>query len=254
MDSNKLISLSKKLYPRLKGKTPSTISSLIMSESHYQPIKEVLNGEEILILTFLIKGQTQTNDTDLLYQHIINNLFVFSFLEVTGDEAEDECGRCYGDGKEDCYTCDGDGNENCDECDGTGEDEEGGPCDYCHGGGYVTCGNCHGSGVESCNYCDGSGYVVKESYLPFRQDYYASFDPKLYSILEVIDEEQPINNNLIEMVMDSKYTFLFNEYDGDTDMLPSELKYDDTMFVGVAKGDLRFTKGNNLQDRNLSSY
>jgi hypothetical protein len=254
MDSNKLISLSKKLSSMLKGKPLSTICGLIMSETHYQPVKEVLSGEEILILTFLIKGQNQTNDTNLLYKHITNNLFVFSFIEVTGDEAEDECGRCNGDGRDDCYTCDGGGKEDCEECDGTGDDEEGGPCDYCHGGGYVTCDNCNGGGQETCSYCDGSGYVVKEDYLPFRQDFYASLDPKLYATLEIMDEEDEVPDNLNERVINSKYTFLFNYYDGDTDMLPSGFETDDTMFVGVTKGDLRFTKGRNLEDRNLSSY
>ena len=252
MDASKLISLSKKLSPKLRGKPLSTICGLIMSETHYQPVKEVLNGEEILILTFLIKGQNQTNDVDLLYKYISSNLFVFSLLEVTGDVVEDECGRCNGDGRTDCYTCDGSGQEDCSNCDGSGEDEDGGRCEYCDGDGQITCDNCGGDGIESCDYCDGSGYVVKEDYLPFRQDYYASLNTKLYSTLEIMDEEEEVPNNLLEKVADSKNTFLFNETDGSSDSLPIEPN--ETMFVGVAKGNLRFTKGYNIEDRNLLSY
>jgi hypothetical protein len=80
MDSNKLISLSKKLSPMLKGKPLSTICGLIMSETHYQPVKEVLSGEEILILTFLIKGQNQTNDTNLLYKQAISSMVKLLFF------------------------------------------------------------------------------------------------------------------------------------------------------------------------------
>ena len=251
MDSNKLISLSKKLSPMLKGKPLSTICGLIMSETHYLPVKQVLSGEEILILTFLIKGQNQTNDADLLYKHITNNLYVFSLLEVTGDEVEDECNRCNGDGRTDCYSCDGSGEEDCSNCGGSGEDDEE-PCDYCQGDGQITCDNCSGDGIESCDYCDGSGYVVIEDYLPFRQGYFASLDSKLYPTLEVMSEEEEVPDNLLERVYDSKNTFLFNETEGSSDSLP--IGPNESMFVGIAKGDLRFTKGHNLEDRNLLSY
>ena len=213
MDANKLISLSKKLYPRFKGKHLTTICGIIMNDAHYHPVKEVLNGDEILILTFLIKGQNQTNDVDSLYKYITNNLFVFCFLEVTGDEVEDECGRCDGEGRTDCYTCDGSGEEDCTECGRSGEDEDGGRCEYCDGDGQITCNDCGGNGIESCDYCDGSGHIVKEGYLPFRQDYYASLDSKLFSTLEIMDEEEEVPDNLLEKVADSKNTFLFCKSD-----------------------------------------
>ena len=54
MEPNKLLLLAKKLHPSLRTKTPSVICQLILNDAHYEPIRNLLTGKQIIILSFLI--------------------------------------------------------------------------------------------------------------------------------------------------------------------------------------------------------
>ena len=82
MEPNKLLLLAKKLHPSLRTKTPSVICQLILNDAHYEPIRNLLTGKQIIILSFLINGLNRTEDIDSLYKQIVGNMFVFSTVVV----------------------------------------------------------------------------------------------------------------------------------------------------------------------------
>lgn len=61
-----------------------------------------------------------------------------------GEEVQEICSVCQGNGEEECRECGGEGNFECFECDGSGND---------------TCGECDGGGQSYCRYCGGTGEV-----------------------------------------------------------------------------------------------
>lgn len=61
-----------------------------------------------------------------------------------GEEVEETCSVCDGDGKEECRECGGHGNFECFDCDGRGDE---------------SCSECDGGGQNYCRYCGGSGEV-----------------------------------------------------------------------------------------------
>ena len=261
MEPNKLLLLSKKLHPSLRTKTPSVIFQLILNDAHYEPIRNLLTGKQIIVLSFLINGLNRTEDISSLYEQIIGNMFVFSTVEVNDDTPEDGCQSCGGKGKSHCKDCNGKGEVNCEDCDGDGEiyssDEDGGgPCDTCQGGGRVECEQCNGDQEETCNDCDGSGWVYKYGYVTITQDYYVSYDTKIYSLLETKDEESDMESEIDHKITKSSRTFIFDFTDGDTDKLPSEASNGDRLFVGLDKGDVEFGKGRNklIDYNNLTNY
>ena len=261
MEPNKLLLLAKKLYPSLRTKTPSVICQLILKDTHYEPIRNLLTGKQIVVLSFLINGLNRTEDISSLYEQIIGNMFVFSTVEVEDEDPEDGCQSCGGDGNYRCDECNGNGEVECEECDGDGEiyssDEDGGgACDTCQGGGRVECNQCYGEGSETCHNCDGSGSISKYGYVTITQDYYVSYDTKIYSLLETKDVEDFMESEIDHKITKSSRTFIFDSLDGDTDKLPSEASNGDRLFVGLDKGDVEFGKGvNKLIDYNsLEQY
>ena len=261
MEPNKLLLLSKKLHPSLRTKTPSVIFQLILNDAHYEPIRNLLTGKQIIVLSFLINGLNRTEDISGLYEQIIGNMFVFSTVEVEDGDPEEGCPSCGGDGKFRCDNCNGNGEVECDDCDGEGEiyssDEDGGgPCDTCQGGGRVDCNQCDGEGDETCQECDGSGNISKYGYVTITQDYYVSYDTKIYSLLETKEDEIDMDSEIDHKITKSSKTFIFDSTDGDTDNLPSEASNGDRLFVGLDKGDVEFGKGvNKLIDYNdLTNY
>ena len=256
MEPNKLLLLAKKLHPSLRTKTPSVICQLILNDAHYEPIRNLLTGKQIIILSFLINGLNRTEDIDSLYKQIVGNMFVFSTVEVEDEDPEDGCQSCGGDGNYRCDECNGNGEVECEDCDGDGviysSDEDGeGTCDTCQGGGRVECEQCDGEGSERCQECDGSGSVSKYGYVTITQDYYVSYDTKIYSLLETKDEESDMESEIDHKITKSSRTFIFDFTDGDTDKLPSEASNGDRIFVGLDKGDVDFGKGvNKLIDYN----
>ena len=83
------------------------------------------------------------------------------------DDGNNQCSNCDGSGtetgeddegeevEEPCSVCDGDGQEECRECGGHGNFE----CYSCDGSGNETCGECDGGGQNYCRHCSGSGEV-----------------------------------------------------------------------------------------------
>jgi len=248
MEPNRLLLLAKKLHPSLRTKTPSVISQLILKDIHYEPIRKLLTGKEIIILSFLINGLNRTEDINSLYEQIVSGMFVFSILEVDDEEPEYNCENCGGGGDVMCYKCDGTGDVDCSDCDGEGEiyssdDDGGGTCNTCQGGGNVECYECNGSGRDTCSECYGSGATSKYGYVTITQDFYVSYDPKIYSLLETKDEESEMDSEIDHKITKSSRTFIFDRLEGDTDKLPSEASNEDRIFVGIDKGDVEFGKG-----------
>lgn len=256
MEPNKLLLLAKKLHPSLRTKTPSVICQLILNDPHYEPIRNLLTGKQIIILSFLINGLNRTEDIDSLYEQIIGNMFVFSTVEVEDGDPEVGCPSCGGDGNSRCDDCNANGEVECEDCDGEGEiyssdQDGGGSCNTCQGGGRVECEQCDGEGIKSCQECDGSGSISKYGYVTITQDYYVSYDTKIYSLLETKDVESDMESEIDHKITKSSRTFIFDFTDGDTDKLPSEASYGDRIFVGLDKGDVDFGKGaNKLIDYN----
>ena len=251
MEPYKLFLLAKKLHPSLRTKVPSVICQLILKDTHYEPIRNLLTGKQIIILSFLINGLNRTEDISSLYEQIMGNMFVFSIVEVEDETPEDGCQSCGGDGKLRCNNCNGNGEVDCEDCDGDGEiyssDEDGGgPCDTCQGGGRVECEQCGSEGEETCQECDGSGSISKYDYVTITQDYYVSYDTKIYSLLETKDEESDMGYEIDHKITKSSRTFIFDSLDGNTDKLPKESSNGDRIFVGVDKGDVEFGKGHNV--------
>lgn len=261
MEPNKLLLLAKKLYPSLRTKTPSVIFRLILNDTHYEPIRNLLTGKQIIILSFLINGLNRTEDISSLYEQIIGNMFVFSTVEVEDGDPEDGCQSCGGDGNYRCDECNGNGEVECEECDGDGEiyssDEDGGgTCDTCQGGGRVECNQCYGEGSETCHDCDGSGSISKYGYVTITQDYYVSYDTKIYSLLETKDVEDFMGSEIDHKITKSSRTFIFDFTDGDTDKLPSKASKGDRLYVGLDKGEVEFGKGLNklIEYNDLANY
>ena len=261
MEPNRLLLLSKKLHPSLRTKTPSVICQLILKDPHYEPIRNLLTGKQIIILSFLINGLNRTEDVSSLYEQIIGNMFVFSTVEVEDENPEEGCSSCGGDGSLRCDECNGHGEVECEECGGDGEiyssyEDGGGSCDTCQGGGRVECDQCFGEGHDECYECDGSGYQSKYGYVTITQDYYVSYDTKIYSLLETKDEESDMESEIDHKITKSSKTFIFDSTSGDTDNLPSEASNGDRIFVGLDKGDVEFGKGSNklIDYNNLTNY
>ena len=71
MEPYKLFLLAKKLHPSLRTKVPSVICQLILKDTHYEPIRNLLTGKQIIILSFLINGLNRTEDISSLYEQML---------------------------------------------------------------------------------------------------------------------------------------------------------------------------------------
>jgi hypothetical protein len=254
MESSKLILLAKKLGRSLKTMRPGDICHMIMTNTHYEPVRTRLSGNEVIILSFLIYGESRGVNAEILYEKIISNLFAFSIVEITDEYPDEECHYCYGDGKYDCRTCDGTGEVDCEECGGIGEDDEGNSCDECGGDGKFECNDCNGAGEESCDYCDGTGYIEKDGYVGITQEYYVSYDKNLFSTMELKDDESEVDSNLETKINNSSKTFMFDYGDGVTDMIDDSFGGGDKMFVGSKRDPKINNRGQKLIDVNFTSY
>jgi len=129
---------------------------------------EIIGGENIIKLTFLIYSYKKTQSFELA-EEILNDLMFLYLLFSDGSNHREICEPCGGDGQVECNTCDGTGETPCEECDSTGEitcdtcngsgidpDNEEESCWDCNGDGVRTCPSCHGDTFETCPECYGT--------------------------------------------------------------------------------------------------
>ena len=247
MEPYKLLLLAKKLHPGLRTRKPSTLCRLFLTDVHYQPINRLLSAKEMIVLSLLINGLNRNENITQLYEQILGNMFIFSTAEVEDENPEEGCTFCAGDGQITCRECNGSGNVDCEECDGEGQiydsDEDGGgTCQVCDGGGEMTCDECEGTGYEICFNCEGSGSVVMDGFMNVTQDFYVSYDSKIYSLLETKHEGDEMKPELDHIISKSSRTFVFNSHNGETNKMSEEVSNGDRIFVGLEKGDIQFIK------------
>lgn len=129
---------------------------------------EIIGGENIIKLTFLIYSYKKTESFELGEQMINDLMFIYTLFSE-GNNHREVCDVCGGDGQVECHLCDGTGEAPCEECDATGEitcdtcdgsgvdpNNEEESCWDCNGDGVRTCPSCHGNTVEECSECYGS--------------------------------------------------------------------------------------------------
>jgi hypothetical protein len=138
--------------------TPQDVYDELMALSKKQlDYFEMIGGENIIKLTFLIYSYKKTQSFELGEQ-ILNDLMFLYTLFSSGDNHRETCEACGGDGQVECHLCDGTGEVPCEQCDETG----GIPCDTCDGSGIdpdneeESCWDCNGDGVRTCPSCNGN--------------------------------------------------------------------------------------------------
>lgn len=176
MTETKLQKLAKNLAeeipePRTISDVYTHVRELIKRQREY--FRDYMGAENILKLVFYIwcwKKERSFNSVN----NYFSNLFFATLFSTDGENVEESCDTCGGDGRNDCSECDGSGSEECGECDGEGEnvcpecdgtgsiknsegeDEE---CEECGGGGKIDCDNCDGRGSVDCSECDGASSI-----------------------------------------------------------------------------------------------
>lgn len=245
MEKEKLLKLIKRLSgnSELKGKTPTEVGDILSHrDSLYFESLNRLNGEDTVLLYFLIPLYVMDKDISKMYDYIKSNLYTYSTVEITQDYVYVTCGSCGGDGEYDCNECGGSGEVDCDECNGDGEDSDGETCNNCQGGGKLECEECYGRGTDECYDCSGNGEIEDNSEMQGTQSYFLSYNQKIYEKLELLDDDDIIDYDSelssYDLNKDIKTLRYRNE---DVKIDDSELNADtgDVVFLGVSK-DLDF--------------
>ena len=126
-----------------------------------------LDTSKLLKLVIYIHSYRETGNFELA-QKILNNLFFAGLFVPSGNQHEETCEDCNGNGDITCDYCNGNGTVDCDECDSSGEvtcsecdgdgvDGAGDTCNECDGKGLLDCGNCAGEGYVDCDECNTTG-------------------------------------------------------------------------------------------------
>ena len=208
MDKNKLISLANRLgktiLKKYSGKMlPGDAYNQLRKDEQYSFLFRQPNGH-IVIICFLVSIPESQRETQ--FDNIMSSLFTFTYYTIESDEVDEECSDCYGNGTVDCSNCDGNGKVDCDECDGDGEDSDGDTCDRCDGEGDFECDYCGGSGQETCDRCEGQGYINIDDTYEIEQYYCASYDPKIFEICEMYEEDDVVTSGDINTIENRKKT------------------------------------------------
>ena len=112
----------KKIAVRLEdtiefSETPQDVYDELMALSKKQlDYFEMIGGENIVKLTFLIYSYKKTQSFELGEQ-MLNDLMFLYTLFSSGHNHRETCEACGGDGQVECHLCDGTGEVPCDECD-----------------------------------------------------------------------------------------------------------------------------------------
>ena len=136
-----------------------TYYSLRMIMGKQKEYFQYIGPENILKLTFYCYSFAKTSLFDL-GDKMLNNIGFAVVFYNSGDNHNEDCDNCSGNGELSCDVCDGTGKVDCDICDTSGEME----CPQCNGSGeiedggeMVTCFECVGDGIVSCDECGGDG-------------------------------------------------------------------------------------------------
>ena len=175
MTYNKLKRLALNLSETITGEisTPSDVYTHVKTLIKNQPeyFKEYLGAENVTKLIIYIWCIKAFDNVEIA-EKIFSNITFFALFYTNGEEVEEECNQCDGNGQIECDQCDGNGTISCDTCDGDGviecvdcdgkgeitkEDGTTEECTFCAGEGLVDCDDCDREGRIECNDCDGRG-------------------------------------------------------------------------------------------------
>ena len=253
MDKNKLISLTNRLgrtiLKKYSGKMkPGDAYNELRKDEQYSFLFSKANGD-VVIICFLVSIPESQRESQ--FDKIVSNLFTFTYYTIENDEVEDECGDCYGNGTVDCGQCDGNGREDCGDCGGDGEDSDGDTCDNCGGEGDFECEYCGGGGTETCGRCDGYGYEKLDDTYEIEQFYLASYDPKIFEVCEMYEEDDVITSGDINTIENRKMTIVLYT-DSKNIVENSELYRDDIHFYGYNRTPEFYGSGSNISDTYLN--
>lgn len=249
----KVLLLAKKLKNNNKGVSSTSFFRKLISDPSYKQLYNILKPEELIVLSLIIGNINNNTNIEELYEEIINKLFVFSMVEITGDDVEETCTNCGGNGEIICDICGGEGDVYCKTCNGDGLDSENNDCYDCGGEGSFDCTSCV-RGYSLCDMCNGLGYYTKEYYNNIDQYYFVSFDIKLKTELEYKRTYTKVSENLYSDILESKKNVLVGLISGVSEDFYDEYQTNDFIFTGVdAVGS--FYKGQTwIQPLNLKNY
>lgn len=190
----------------------------IMKDEIMEPVRNLLNGNELVDICFFIyniKNVKNPSEYGQIYQKIKGNMFSFSTCTL-GDYSEVTCMNCNGDAYENCRTCDGSG-EVWDDV-----------MDF-----YEDCPDCS-EGLISCEDCDGNGEITDESNYQADQNFYISIDPSLYNLLETKEELDEVSEDLIHNFDTNKTILIRKDFNAKIEN-QSFMETGNTYFLGLSK-------------------
>lgn len=235
MEMYSLLKKAKKIEPLIKLDilSPTEVyNKLILFSKKQSAYFDLFSPKEFLILVILIYSLKKTGEFKLA-EKIFTKMYFCNFIVNTGDNADEPCHECSGDGYvdcsdcdgsglEDCYDCSGNGSVNCKDCGGDGqiicelcdgsgqmEDDEECPdcngagsfdCETCSGDGDVECKDCDGEGKQSCSYCDGGSRSCSECY---GDGEVQSDDKYRLNIIEICSWDEELNS-VCELKIDTE--------------------------------------------------
>lgn len=190
--------------------------------------------EKFIYFTVLMYFKKNNMNLDNI-ENLLNNLYVYSRIENTGENAQESCEYC-DNGNIDCENCGGTGFVSCDICNGThkvdclecdeGVDEEGEPCSECKGSGKITCDNCDRDGevhCDECNHgslecseCDGRGNVYTDEYI--------------YEIITLVSWDLEMKQKLLESLNNKEGISVWNSNE-DSSIQLGFRKFEDRTYV-----------------------
>lgn len=249
MNKDRLISIANKLsngsLKKYSGKMkPGDVYTELRKMEQYAPLFSKPNGD-VVYISFLVSIPESQRESQF---DNISNLFTFTYYVIESDEVDEECGNCYGSGEVDCSNCDGSGKLDCDECGGDGEDSDGDTCNNCDGEGNFECDYCGSSGQERCDRCDGGGYIGLDDTYEIEQYYCASYDPKIFEICEMYEEDEVVVSGDIDTIQNRKKTMVLYTDTRNIESHYYDLHRYDIHFYGYVRTPEFYGTGNYISD------
>lgn len=223
-----------------KSDTPASFVAHLLHNEKFSTFFKKYNVNDLFIVSMLISAEKNGLNINDEYKKIKNFLFCFSTILVNEHEPDIECDICDGETTLTCSECYGRGYDECGECDGTGliSHYDGDynyigdiDCKHCDDG-YANCEHCDGAGKSECYNCDGEGDINAKNKLDVTQYYYISYDPRVRDLLELKHKFSEISQNLLDVISDSKTTFIISEERGLMDDYQIENFADNTYYFG----------------------
>jgi hypothetical protein len=242
---------------------------------------EMIGGENIIKLTFLIYSYKKTQSFEL-GEDILNDLVFLYYVFSEGNNHREICEVCGGDGQIECHVCDGTGEVPCEECgesgevpcetcEGTGVDPENEEescwdcngagnktCTSCYGETMETCPECHASRLEPCQECDEVGDIETDDW-DYEMEIIASWNKKLNQ------ESIEFENSLVPIMSTENYNqqnnYIVIKYYGDDNFLEFKKGFEANHIYCFGHDDnpkLRITRNgmvvDNVPFKNLSYF